>query len=230
MTFLKKLTIAIDGPAASGKSTTARLLAKKLGYIYIDTGAMYRAVTLSVIQDGVVPSDKKKAEKIAAKSLIELKIIDGTQQTFLDGVDVSSQIRSPQIDKAVSEIAANAAIRKLMVHQQQRLAEDGGIVMDGRDIGTVVLPNADLKIFMIASIDARALRRLKDQSGQGLSLEEIKKDIERRDHIDSTRKDGPLKKADDARELDNSSLSIDEQVEIIFKWATEIAQNQRITL
>jgi CMP/dCMP kinase len=224
MTFPKKLTIAIDGPAASGKSTTARLLAKKLGYVYIDTGAMYRAVTLAVLQSGTDPSHKKESETIAAKSLIELKIINGTQQTFLDGIDVSSQIRSPQIDKAVSEIATNAAIRKLMVRQQQRLAEDGGIVMDGRDIGTVVLPNADLKIFMIASIEARALRRLKDQSGQGLSLEEIKKDIERRDHIDSTRQDGPLKKAADARELDNSFLSIDEQVEIIFKWAKEVAQ------
>ncbi len=224
MTFPKKLTIAIDGPAASGKSTTARLLAKKLGYVYIDTGAMYRAITLAVLQSGADPSHKEESEKIAAKSLIELKIINGTQQTFLDGIDVSSQIRSPQIDKAVSEIATNAAIRKLMVRQQQRLAENGGIVMDGRDIGTVVLPTADLKIFMNASIEARALRRLKDQSGQGLSLEEIKKDIERRDHIDSTRKDGPLKKAADARELDNSSLSIDEQVEIIFKWAKEVAQ------
>ncbi len=214
----KKLTIAIDGAAASGKSTTARLLAKKLGYIYIDTGAMYRAATFAVLQEGADPAHKEQSVEITKKSSIDLRIIDGLQQTFLNGIDVSIEIRTPQIDKSVSQIAANGGIRSLLVKQQQKMAENGGIVMDGRDIGTIVLPNADLKIFMIASIEARAKRRLKDQQKHSLSLQEIQDDIERRDHIDSTRKDGPLKKAADAIELDNSTLSINEQVSLILDW------------
>jgi cytidylate kinase len=221
----KKLTIAIDGPAASGKSTTARMLAKKLGYVYIDTGAMYRAATLAVIKKGADLDKKEEAAKIANELSIDLKIINGVQQTFLNDGDVSEEIRTPQIDQTVSLIASNAGIRRIMVEQQQQMAEKGGIVMDGRDIGTVVLPNADLKIFMNASIEARAKRRLIDQQGHSISFEEIKKEIERRDHIDSTRKDGPLKKAADAKELDNSLLSIDEQVSIILEWVkTEIAK------
>jgi len=227
MNSSKKLTIAIDGPAASGKSTTARLLAKKLGYVYIDTGAMYRAVTLAVLQKGANPAEQEEAIEITKESLIELKIINGVQQTFLNGIDVSDDIRSPQIDMAVSQIATNAEIRRIMVKQQQQMAQEGGIVMDGRDIGTVVLPNADLKVFMIASIEARAKRRLKDQQDHSISLEEIKQDIERRDHIDSTRKDGPLKKAGDAQELDNSFLSIEEQIDIILKWVDSLISKEK---
>ncbi len=225
MNSSKKLTIALDGPAASGKSTTARLLAKKLGYIYIDTGAMYRAATLAILKKAADPNKKKEAVKIILESSIDLKIIKGIQQTFLNGLNVSREIRTPKIDRTVSIIATNAGIRKIMVEQQQRMAKTGGIVMDGRDIGTVVLPNADLKVYMKASIEARAKRRLNDQQGHTLSLQEIKKDIERRDNIDSTRKDGPLKQAADAKVLDNSLLSIDEQVEIILNWIkTELAK------
>ncbi|KAA3611154.1 MAG: (d)CMP kinase [Calditrichaeota bacterium] len=222
----KKLTIALDGPAASGKSTTARLLAKKIGYIYIDTGAMYRAVTLAVLKKGADPSNKKESVKIAQESRIELKIIDGLQQTFLNGSNVSTEIRTPKIDQAVSLIASNGIIREMMVIQQQAMAKKGGIVMDGRDIGTIVLPNADLKVFMIASIEARAQRRLKDRQNHNISLEEIKKDIERRDHIDSTRSDGPLRKASDAKELDNSGLSIEEQVDIILNWVKNLSTGE----
>ena len=222
MNPIKKLTIAIDGPAASGKSTTARLLAKKLGYVYIDTGAMYRAATLAVLQKGIDPQKEKEAVRIVNESSIDLKIINGVQHTFLMGIDVGSEIRSPKIDLAVSLIATNGAIRKIMVRQQRRMAEKGGIVMDGRDIGTVVLPNADLKVFMIASIEARSKRRFKDQQGHSVSLQEIRKDIERRDRVDSTRKDGPLKKAGDAKELDNSLLSIDKQVDIILGWVKTV--------
>lgn len=215
---LKKYTIAIDGPAASGKSTTAKILAKELGYIYIDTGAMYRAVTLAVINNNGDVNNFEQALNIAQKSKVELKIIDGTQHTFLNENDVSTLIRTPQIDAAVSAIATNAAIRGLMVQAQREMAKQGGIVMDGRDIGTVVLPNADLKVFMQASIEARAKRRLKDQQNHAVSLKEIKKDIERRDYADTHRKEGPLKKANDAVVLDNSHLTIEEQVQKIQAW------------
>lgn len=208
----KKYTIAIDGPAASGKSTTARLVAKQLGYLYIDTGAMYRAATLAVLNADINPFDKDAVAKIIEKSTIDLKMIGDTQHTFLEGADVSHKIRSPQIDKAISNIATNAVVRKIMVKQQQTMAKQGGIVMDGRDIGTVVLPDADIKIFMRASIDARAQRRMKDHSGLNISLDEIKKDIAHRDYLDMTRKESPLKKADDAVELDTSDLTIKEQV------------------
>lgn len=214
----KKLTIAIDGPAASGKSTTARLLAKQLGYIYIDTGAMYRAATLAVLNAGIDLDDKNALIKIVESSKIELKIIDGVQHTFLNEEDVNKKIRTPKIDRTINVIATNAAVRKIMVKHQRATAEQGGVVMDGRDIGTVVLPDADLKIFMRASIEARAQRRMKDQSAHNISLDEIKKEITRRDHLDMTRKESPLVMANDARELDNSNLTIDEQVETILGW------------
>jgi cytidylate kinase len=216
-----KLTIAIDGPAASGKSTTARLLAQKLGYIYIDTGAMYRAATLAVLKKNIEPSDQKKVVEVIRNSTIELKIIAGIQHTYLDGNDVSNKIRTPQIDKAINDISTNADVRKIMVNYQRETAQQGGVVMDGRDIGTVVLPDADLKIFMKASIEARAQRRKKDHSAHNISLEEIKEEITRRDHSDMTRKESPLAKAKDARELDNSNLSIDQQVNIILGWIKE---------
>lgn len=222
MTPTRKLCIAIDGPAASGKSTTARLLAKRLGYIYIDTGAMYRAATLAVLQKNIDPADPDSVSRVVSQSEISIKIVNGEQHTFLNGQDVSAKIRTPQIDQHISMIATNPAVRKIMVKQQKRLAEQGGVVMDGRDIGTVVLPDADLKVFMVASIEARAKRRQADHSEHNLSLDQIKKEIERRDHADMNRKDSPLVKADDARELDNSYLSIEQQVSTILQWINEI--------
>jgi len=218
----KKLTIALDGPAASGKSTTAKLLAKKLDYIYIDTGAMYRAVALVVLESGMDLTDSAQSVKIAEQSEITLKLIEGNQHTFLNGEDVSDKIRTPQIDVAVSQIASNAHIRKIMVKLQQAMASEGGVVMDGRDIGTVILPDADLKVFMQASIEARAKRRLKDQANHNLTLEEIRKDIERRDHADMSRKESPLKQAADALLLDNSNMTIDQQVEKIIGWTKQL--------
>ncbi len=217
---MKKAIIAIDGPAASGKSTTARLLAKRLGYIYIDTGAMYRAVTLAVLQAGIDPHDTDAVAEKAAACKIELKIVDGVQHTFLNGVDVSARIRTPQIDQAISAIATNPRVREQMVTQQRALASAGGVVMDGRDIGTVVLPHADLKVFMNASLEARARRRLKEQGAtdKNLTLAAIREDIRKRDHADRTRRDGPLLRAKDAHLLDNSHMTIDEQVEKILSW------------
>lgn len=218
----KKLTIALDGTAASGKSTTAKILAKKLGYIYFDTGAMYRAVTLAVKMANVDFADKDLVVEVAGKSKIELKNINSSQHTFLNNEDVSRKIRTPQIDLNVTHIATNSGVRKIMVKLQRELAKQGGVVMDGRDIGTVVLPNADLKVFMVATIEARAMRRMGDLSTHDITLEEIKQDIARRDHADSTRKNSPLRKADDAHELDTSNLSIDQQVEKILQWVKEI--------
>lgn len=224
----KKLTIAIDGPAASGKSTTAKILAKRLGYIYFDTGAMYRAVTLAVQNDKVNPDDKEQVARSAEKNKIHLKITDSEQHTFLNDKDVSHLIRTPQIDLYVSIIANNSAVRKVLVKHQKSMAKAGGIVMDGRDIGTVVLPDADLKVYLFASIEARAQRRLKDQADHDLSFEEIKRDIARRDHNDMTREDSPLKQAHDARLLDNSHMSIEEQVEKILQWIREIENGKSL--
>lgn len=214
----KKLTIAIDGPAASGKSTTARLLAKHLGYIYIDTGAMYRAATLAVLNSDINPQDRASVAGVVEDSTIGLKIIDGVQHTYLNEEDVTDKIRTPQIDRVISTIATNADVRKIMVRHQRATAGQGGVVMDGRDIGTVVLPDADLKVFMKASIEARAKRRMKDQAEHNISLEEIKEDITRRDHLDMNRDESPLVKATDAIELDNSNMTIEEQVKTILSW------------
>jgi cytidylate kinase len=220
----KKITIAIDGPAASGKSTTARLLAKKLGYLYIDTGAMYRAATLGVIQNNVDVNDEKAVNHCVGQLKIDLRNAEDGQHTYLNGTNVTHLIRTPQINNVISVISSYAGVRKGMVEQQQHLASKGGVVMDGRDIGTVVLPEADLKVFLIASIDERAKRRREELQGQGnnIPLEAVKKELVNRDQIDSSRNASPLKKADDARELDTSNLTIDEQVEVIENWINEI--------
>jgi cytidylate kinase len=218
MKIKKKLTIAIDGPAASGKSTTAKILAKTLGYVYFDTGAMYRAVTLAALNNKIDPDDIQQVAEVAEKSIIRLKIINGEQHTFLNGKNVSDEIRTPQIDLYVSKIANNSAVRKILVQHQRNAAKEGGIVMDGRDIGTVVLPDADLKVYLQASIDARARRRFKDQAGHNISLEDIKNDIARRDHNDMSRSDSPLRKAHDAKALDNSGMTIEQQVKQIMQW------------
>ncbi|HED09467.1 MAG TPA: (d)CMP kinase [Caldithrix abyssi] len=220
------ISIAIDGPAASGKSTTAREVARRLGYIYIDTGAMYRAITRAALDAGVDMNDADALERVARSSKITLEIKEGQQHTFLNGRDVSGEIRTPEIDRNITPVATHPGVRRIMVEQQRQLAQNGGVVMDGRDIGTVVLPGAELKIFMEASIEARARRRLKEQTNgdSSLTLESIKADLARRDHADSTRADGPLKKAPDAIVIDTSHMSIEEQVEKIVQLARERQQ------
>ncbi|HES59929.1 MAG: (d)CMP kinase [Calditrichaceae bacterium] len=217
----KKITIAIDGPAASGKSTTAKILADKLNYIYIDTGAMYRAATLAVLDQQIDVNDEKLVIEGVENSEIELKT---GNRTFLNGRDVSHEIRAPRINEVISIISSYPQVRKRMVQLQQAMAKQGGVVMDGRDIGTVVLPNADLKVFMVASLNQRAERRLKelDQRGEKISLDAVKAEIANRDKLDSSRAASPLKKASDARELDTSNLSIEDQVRIIEGWTAEI--------
>jgi len=220
----RKIKIAIDGPAASGKSTTARLLAKKLGYLYIDTGAMYRAATLAVLRAGVDVNDEEAVARCVKNSTIGLRIENGAQKTMLNGEDVSTLIRTPEINRVISIVSSYPEVRKILIEQQRALARNGGVVMDGRDIGTVVLPDAELKVFLVASLDERARRRQLELEKQGiyLSLDEIKEEIARRDKLDSERAMSPLRKAEDARELDTTHLTIEQQVATIYRWAQEI--------
>ncbi len=218
--LLKKLVIAIDGPAGSGKSTTARLLAQRLGYVYLDTGAMYRAFTLKVLRKGLDIHDEEALARLARETEIRLEPSPQGVSVFLDGEDVTDKIRTPQIDRAISVVSQVKGVRERMVDLQREMGRQGGIVAEGRDIGTVVFPNADVKVFLVASPEARAERRLKDLKAQGIRLSkaEVLADILRRDKLDSTRAVSPLRKADDAFELDTSSLTIREQVEKILEW------------
>jgi len=217
----KKITIAIDGPAASGKSTTARLLAENLNYIYVDTGAMYRAATLAVLENEIDVQDETAVTEYVRHLDI---VLTSDNQTFLNGRDVTGLIRSPEINEVISILSAYPGVRKQMVRLQQKMAVQKGVVMDGRDIGTVVLPNADLKVFMIASVDERSERRFKELENRGIniSFNEVKNEIITRDEIDSSRAASPLKKAPGAKELDTSNLSIEEQVAVIEGWAKQL--------
>lgn len=217
----KKITIAIDGPAASGKSTTAREVARRLEYTYIDSGAMYRAVTLKALQNGINVNNFKKIEEIAEKMHITFEKSDEKTIIFMDSIDVSEEIRTPQVDQYISSVAANPGVRKILVKKQREMATTGGIVMDGRDIGTVVFPEAELKVFMIASVKERAIRRKKELEQKGITIDKDKvvQDIQYRDQQDVSRNHGPLKKAVDAIEIDTSKMSIPEQVEKILELA-----------
>lgn len=220
---MKKIIIAIDGPAASGKSSSAKIIAETLGYTYIDTGAMYRAVTLAFLKTKREYVEKEVIE-LCDKIKIELFPSDKGQRTFLDGEDVSDAIRTPEVTKWVSPVSAIAEVRQKLVDMQRKMGIKGGIVMDGRDIGTVVFPNAELKIFLIASVATRAMRRFKEHqaNGENLSIEVIEKDIIRRDEYDSTRETSPLTKAADAIEIDTSDMTLDEQSQYIVNLARKV--------
>lgn len=216
------IIIAIDGPAASGKSTSAKLVAKKLGYLYIDTGAMYRAVTLEWLRTNTELNETNVCN-ILKNIKITLKQSDLGQITLLNGEDVSEDIRSPEVTASVSQISAFSCVRGKLVSQQQMLGQNGAVVMDGRDIGTAVFPNAHLKVFLIASIEARAMRRKLEYEIKGINidLKEIKQQIVERDIFDSSREISPLKKAEDAIEIDTSYLTISEQTNLIVDLAIE---------
>ena len=219
----QKLIITIDGPAASGKSTTARKVAEILNYLYIDTGAMYRALTLEVINRQI--SEKNEAEIVKVAKEASIQLISGTNgpRTILNGVDVSDKIRLPEITRIISTISAYKEVREIMKLKQRELAKHSGVVMDGRDIGTVVLPQADVKIFMDADTDERADRRMKELKEKRLPAdrESIKADIIQRDMIDSTREVAPLKPAKDAIIIDTSNLTIDDQVQKVIDIVNE---------
>lgn len=227
----EKLIIAIDGPAGSGKSTTAKLLAKKLGYLYIDTGAMYRAVTLYAIKNNLL-DDEKKIIDLANQLNIQLKFENGQTKVSVNGKDVTDEIRSLEVNQNVSPVSKIEGVRKILVQKQKQMGKNGGVVMEGRDITTVVFPNADVKIYLTASIDERARRRALEfaQKGQQVDIEQVKQNILERDRIDSSRDVSPLTKSPDAVEIDTSHLSIEQQVEQILEEAKKVAEKKGIKL
>lgn len=218
---MKRIRIAIDGLSASGKSTLAQGLAKALNYLYIDSGAMYRAVALFALREKLIDREGRldEAGLIAALDRVFLTFrfnpASGRGEMCLNGRNVEKEIRTHEVSRHVSIVARLSEVREKLVRAQQRMAEDGGVVMDGRDIGTVVLPNAEVKFFMKASIEARAQRRYDDlaKRGRTVSMDEVKANLEERDHLDSTRDIGPLQQATDAIVIDNSELSIEQQFE-----------------
>jgi len=213
----KKIIIAIDGHSSCGKSTLAKDLSKKLNYVYIDTGAMYRAVTLYFIQNKI-ELDQADAIELALKSIkIHFENKNGQNRTFLDGKDVEADIREMYVSKLVSPVATISTVRRAMVWQQQEMSKAKGVILDGRDIGTVVFPHAELKLFVTADIQTRAERRYAELQQKQLvgSLEEIKANLAERDHIDSNRADSPLKQAEDAILIDNTNLNREEQLAMI---------------
>lgn len=228
----KKIIIAIDGFSSTGKSTIAKLLAKKYNYIYVDTGAMYRAVTLFAKQNNFVGKDfldkttlisSLKNSSLSFHFNIEL----GFAEMFLNGINVEKEIRTLEVSQLVSKVSAISEVRKKLVAEQQIMGKKRGVVMDGRDIGTVVFPSAALKLFMIASADKRATRRYKEliDSGEEVEFKDILFNVQERDRIDSTREDSPLLKAEDAIEFDNSDMGIDEQFERICTLVERKLQN-----
>lgn len=206
------MIIAIDGPAGAGKSTIAKLLAKKLGILYLDTGAMYRAVGLKAVENGVDISDEDTVKKMLDSTTVDVKICDSVQRVYLDGQDVTGRIREHRVSKAASDISAVPCVRYKMVELQREIASRCDTVLDGRDIGTFVLPNAEYKIFLTASVAERARRRYEElkAKGEDCTLESITADIEKRDYNDSHRALAPLRKADDAVEIDTTDLTIEE--------------------
>lgn len=213
------ITIAIDGFSSSGKSTMAKVLAKRIGYAYIDTGAMYRSITLYCLNNNLIEGDRVNTEQLE-KDMSDIDIsfsvnpVTGASQTMLNGVNVENEIRDMRVSSKVSIIAAIPFVRHALVRQQQKMGESKGIVMDGRDIGTVVFPNAEMKVYVDASPETRAQRRyneLKAKGNTSVTFEEVLENVKYRDHIDQTREESPLRKADDAIVLDNSHMTPDEQ-------------------
>ena len=210
------MVIAIDGPAGSGKSTTAKNVAEKLGFIHINTGAMYRGIALKCIQENVNIEDLSQLNHLLTHTKLEFAS-EGELTLFMDGVDISAEITSVQVTDFVSQVSAISEVREKLVQYQRKMAEGLNVVLEGRDIGTVVFPNADHKFFLVADIHERVNRRKKEMEAKGevVSLEELTSEMEARDRKDSTRKHSPLKKADDAVEIDTTGISIEEQVKRI---------------
>lgn len=219
--MMKKIQIAIDGPAGAGKSTIAKIVAEALHFTYIDTGAMYRAVTYKAMNQNIQLHDAAAIETMLNDTSITLKPSEQGQLVFVDGEDVSQAIRSNEVTANVSQVAAHANIRGILVEMQQQLAANGGVVMDGRDIATHVLKDAELKIFMSATVEERARRRFIDNERRGIAstIESLQEEIALRDKLDSEREASPLIQADDALYLDTTNLSIDEAAQEILKLA-----------
>lgn len=211
---MKSINIAIDGPAGAGKSTIAKMVSAKLGYIYVDTGALYRTIALFITENNIADGD---IEQALEKADVSLKFIDGVQRVFLGGRDVSDHIRTPEISMAASRTSAIPAVRKYLFGTQQKIAAENNVIMDGRDIGTVVLPDADVKIFLTASAEERANRRYRElsQKSDCPTYQEILDDIVKRDHQDMNRETAPLKQAEDAVLLDTTELDLEQSAQAI---------------
>jgi CMP/dCMP kinase len=228
----KKITIAIDGFSSTGKSTLAKQVAKKLGYVYVDTGAMYRAVTFFAMQNGYINTDFfDKQTLINSLPFIKLRFEFNAElgfgEMYLNDTNVENEIRTIEVSNLVSKVAEVSQVRAKLVEQQKQMGAKKGIVMDGRDIGTVVFPNAELKIFMTANAEVRARRRFEElqAKGQNVSYEQVLKNVEERDYIDTHRDDSPLMKSDDAIEIDNSNLTRDEQFEAVIHLVQKITKS-----
>jgi len=221
--------VAIDGPCASGKSTVARALAERLGYRYINTGAMYRAVAFYALRSGVDPQNEQQVAPMLDRVQIDLRGPPADQRTILNGQDVTEQITSPEVASAASAISSLLVVRQRLVYLQQQMAKAGGVVLEGRDIGTVVLPDAECKFFLTASLLERARRRKRDYEAMGVerSLEEVKEELSRRDHNDMSREHSPLIKAPDAIEIDSTGLGVEEVVQRMVEVCRSDCQGRR---
>lgn len=224
MSGQRGLIVAIDGVAGSGKSTTAKLVAKNLGYMHIDTGAMYRAVALKMLRVGLEPTDNGKIDDLLQSTHVSQTDAECHVRIFLDGSDVTNEIRTPEISLWVGPVSENPRVRTHLVHWQRELGKNGGVVLEGRDIGTVVFPDADLKIFMVADLKTRAKRRRKEILARGIeqSLAEVEAALAARDERDSTREHAPLRKAPDAIEIDTTDMTIGDQVDKVVALARKV--------
>lgn len=218
------INIAIDGPSGAGKSTVARGASKELSYVYVDTGALYRSIALNVIRHGIDTKDAESIEKLLEETIVELKYVEGEQQVFLNGENVSSLIRTPEASMGASNVSAIPAVRSFLLQLQRDIAEKNNCIMDGRDIGTVVLPNAKIKVFLTASVECRAKRRYNEliAKGQDVSYDDVYNDIEQRDYNDSHREIAPLKPSEDSIVFDSTGCTLDQSIQ---KLLTIIKEN-----
>lgn len=218
-----KIAVAVDGPAGAGKSSISKIVAKKLGYLYIDTGAMYRSVTWAVLHNHIDVNNQKAVEALLPELDLTMEASDDSCKVFIAGQDVTDFIRTPQVNNAVSIVASYKDVRQYLVERQRLMAEAGGVILDGRDIGSVVLPNAELKIYLTASVEARAMRRYLEVKGtvNEQTLEDIKDSVMQRDDMDKNRKESPLIQVEDAILVDSSEMTFDETVEHILHLVQE---------
>ena len=218
-----KIVVAVDGPAGAGKSSISKIVAKKLGYLYIDTGAMYRSVTWAVLHNHIDVNNQKAVEALLPELDLTMEASDDSCKVFIAGQDVTDFIRTPQVNNAVSIVASYKGVRQYLVERQRLMAEAGGVILDGRDIGSVVLPNAELKIYLTASVEARAMRRYLEVKGtvNEQPLEDIKDSVMQRDDMDKNRKESPLIQVEDAVLVDSSEMTFDETVEHILHLVQE---------
>lgn len=218
-----KIAVAVDGPAGAGKSSISKIVAKKLGYLYIDTGAMYRSVTWAVLHNHIDVNNQTAVEALLPELDLTMEASDDSCKVFIAGQDVTDFIRTPQVNNAVSIVASYKGVRQYLVERQRLMAEAGGVILDGRDIGSVVLPNAELKIYLTASVEARAMRRYLEVKGtvNEQTLEDIKESVMQRDDMDKNRKESPLIQVEDAVLIDSSEMTFDETVERILHLVQE---------